>query len=140
MRSDFVVTDSHGASRALIEVKARSGTSPTWATELRKNLFDEASGQSQDYFVIVTPDSLYVWRPGAGVAEAPREFPIRQALGKYLNGTNLDVAGVSRFTFEMIVQAWLGDLLRGRAAEGMPADLMAAVEDGRLLTESESSR
>jgi hypothetical protein len=140
MRSDFVVTDSHGASRAFIEVKSRSGASPEWATELRRNLVDDAFARSQDYFVIVTPKALYVWNPGAGVADFPREFPIRRALEKYVRGTDLDVTNLSPSSFELIVQAWLADLVRGRASEDVPADLAAAVEDGRLLIESESSR
>ena len=138
MTFDFVVKDSSGVPRALFEVKRRAGMNARWAAQLRENLFRDNAVQAVGYFVIVTPDRLFVWRAGAPLAEQPIEVPLREVLQKYLNGTALDVSSTSVPTFELVVQAWIADLVRGASGDGVPPELLAALRHGELTTQGES--
>ena len=46
----------------VFEVKAKHHTTPQWAAEFRRNLLRREEFRPTQYFSIVTPDRLYLWR------------------------------------------------------------------------------
>ena len=60
---DILVKSPQGLPTLVVEVKAREGESPDWAIRLRRNLVAHAWISAQYYFLIVTPNKLYLWRP-----------------------------------------------------------------------------
>lgn len=143
-RADLALYDRNGQLTALAEIKNKTGTSREWATELRRNMLAHGGFQSVPYFLLVTPDRLYVWKDAgtkpvsvqpAYVAETP------SLLQPYFERTRVAPATVSGPAFELIVGAWLADLVRleelpGQAETGQrwlaESGFFDAVKQGRI--------
>lgn len=138
MRADFLVTGPRGAPRALFEVKRRSQTSPSWARQIRANILDQMVSSHTDYLAIVTPDSLYLWPPGSATDADPVLVSVEGTLREYARRLRQDLSTLSPQGFELLVGAWLGDLVDGQSGAGVPADLLDAVRGGKLVSEREN--
>jgi len=64
---DLALYDHDGRLTAVAEVKNKQGTSREWAAKLRRNLLAHGGHYKADFFLLVTPDRLYVWKD-AGTA------------------------------------------------------------------------
>lgn len=58
---DFVVYDREGRVVLLAEAKNRRGTSGHWAAGLRKNMLSHGVLPWAKYFLIATPERMYLW-------------------------------------------------------------------------------
>lgn len=121
LRADLSVHDANGRLTALAEVKNRTGTSGKWAAKTRRNLLAHGYGWGTGFFLLVTPDRLYAWKDaGDDPVEVPPTYEsnIATTFATYLKDAGLRPDQVSGPAFELVVAAWLGDLVRsGNAVE-----------------------
>lgn len=143
-RADLALYDPEGQLTTLVEVKNKVGTSRDWAAKLRRNMLAHGGFRTGDFFLLVTPDRLYLWQ-GAGRKPVPveptYEIDARPLLRPYFSRAGVDPATVSGEAFELIVAAWLADLTRSRVPTETPArdegwlaesGFLGAVKNGRV--------
>lgn len=144
---DFILYDRYGRRVAIGEVKAKRGTSSGWAAEFRRNLQAHEAFQYSPFFLIVTPDHLYLWTntsraERAGVEPVPPDYALdaRPLLEPYVENSGLSLEKISRPAFELIVMSWLRDLVlqlpdvpwRDQLAQLEGSGLPEAAKDGRI--------
>ena len=139
---DVILYDSIGRAAAVVEVKNRRGTSAEWAAGLRRNLVAHGLAVAADYFLVVTPDRVYMWH-GAGLDPRPvpptAEAEAGPLFSPYFEMARVEPGSASEQAFELVVGAWLADLARGiPAAAGaserqrLDPQFFAAIRDGRI--------
>ena len=110
---DLAIYDSGGQLAAVVEVKAKRGTSRTWAAEFRRNLLTHGGNYRPIYFLIVTPDRIYLWK-NAGtipqILDPDYEIDARLIFKPYLDAAHLGEDRISGGAFEIIVMSWLNRL------------------------------
>lgn len=110
---DFVGYDSRGEVVLLAEAKARRGTSISWAAELRKNILSHGTLPESQFFLIVTPDRIYVWK---GRAQGENErwpdavLNAEEILAPYLHRIGRSAGELGGEAFEYVVLYWLAEL------------------------------
>lgn len=137
MRSlvDLTLFDAHGQIAALVEVKKKVGTTPEWAAEFRRNILAHGGFPRAEFFLIVTPDHIYLWR-GAGVEPVvvppTAVLPAESALAPYLERMRAGIDVMSGSGFAGVVGIWLEDLAwaETRSLPGDPATLRALRDTG----------
>jgi hypothetical protein len=113
---DFALFGRDQRLVAVVEAKSKKNTSAAWAVQLRRNMLAHGHASLRsDYFFIVTPDWLYVWQ---GAADEPTvrqpSFAVdaRPLFAPYFERAGVSPDGASPQAFELVVAAWLGDLVR----------------------------
>ena len=112
---DIVAYDREGQVVLLAEAKSRHGTSADWAARLRRNMLSHGLLPWAKYFLIATPERVYVWRQERpDHAEAPREFTIDAAkvLEPYFQKLHQEPSKIGPEEFELLVVTWLTDIAR----------------------------
>lgn len=131
--ADLVLYDRYGRLVAAAEIKNKRGTSSDWAAKLRRNILAHGGFPHVDFYLIITPDRLYLWK-GAGeqpdLIHPTYEADARPIFKPYFERTRVAPADVSSHAFELVVASWLGDLMRSEE----PAQKFANGE--RWLVES----
>ncbi|WP_147445090.1 hypothetical protein [Corallococcus sp. CA053C] len=93
-------------------MKARLGATRDWATKFWLNL--EAFGQrpNADFFFLVTPEWLYVWKPSKVKkgGTPTRVLDATKILGPYFQRVGTGPEGIMPLAFNMLVSLWLNDL------------------------------
>ena len=113
--ADLTLYDPGGRPTAIVEIKNKLGTSSEWAAKTRRNLLAHSGFSSADFFLLVTPDRLYVWKdPGADPVETPPtyEADAEPIFAPYLKRARVGPHLVSSHAFELLVSTWLGDIIR----------------------------
>lgn len=110
---DFVAYDREGRVLLLGEAKSRRGTSESWAAGLRKNMLSHGLLPSSKYFLIATPERLYLWRqeqPDA--AEVPPQVSVdaEQVFQPYFQRLQQEPSKIGPEAFEHLVLTWLKDI------------------------------
>lgn len=147
LRADLSVYDADGRLTALAEVKNRTGTSGQWAAKTRRNLLAHGYGWGSDFFLLITPDRLYAWKDaGDEPLETPPtyEADLAATFASYFHDAGLAANQINGPAFELVVAAWLNDLM-GRSNANACADhdwldrsgFRAAVKDGRIEVEGD---
>lgn len=81
--------------------------------------------------VLVTPDRVYVWRPGADKSTPPDwTFDAGPWLDPYFTSLKIPAHEVDPHVFERIVWLWLQDVAEGRLPDGSSAENASALLDG----------
>jgi hypothetical protein len=112
---DFVAYDREGQVVLLAEAKSKHGTSVDWAARLRRNMLSHGLLPWAKYFLIATPERMYIWRqerPDA--ADAPPEFTIDAAkvFQPYFQKLRQEPSKIGPEAFELLVLTWLTDIAR----------------------------
>ena len=102
--ADFALYDRNGRLIAVAQVKNKSGTSREWVAKLRRNILAHGGFHSADFFLLVTPDKLYVWK-GAGAELAvvlpAIEVDAQPIFTPYFERAGVNPADVSGRAFEL---------------------------------------
>jgi hypothetical protein len=142
--ADFALYDRNGRLIAVAEVKNKSGTSREWAAKLRRNFLAHGGFQNADFFLLVTPDKLYLWKEASAepaVVKPAFEVDAQPIFKPYFERAGVNPADVSGRAFELVVAAWLGDLIRlAEQPENLSngqswlveTGLLDALRDGRI--------
>jgi hypothetical protein len=138
---DLFIYDRKNRLAALVDVRARRGTSREWAAELRRNLRQREGFRGAPILLVVTLDHIYLW-PEADTAPdlalPAYEIEAGPVLNPYLAGTSLDLGTLGREAFELLVSAWLSALVHslGTAPHDQhglaDSGFLEAVRNGRL--------
>lgn len=145
-RPDITLYDPEGRLLLVVEVKHKWETTPEWAAALRRNLLAHEGFRQTEYFLVLTPDHLYLWRgPKAEAAAVLPDFVAesRPLFLPYLQSAGLDLDRLSAPVFELMAISWLSDLVHSRREESLGHDqawlvesgLSEAVRNGRLAYE-----
>lgn len=146
--ADLAIFGRSGRLKAVAEIKNKRGTSPRWAAQTRRNILAHGRSYSADFFLLVTPDRLYVWK-GAGTKPVPTpptyEADTESGFAPYFERAGVDPRSVSGDAFELLVGAWLSDVIRSE--ESAPeqgngqswlakSGFLSAVKGGRIKYEA----
>ena len=143
-RVDIALYARNGQLMVVVEIKNILGTSRTWATQTRRNILTHGGSCDVIYFLIVTPDRLYLWKnAGTNPAQIPPTYEVDMQLefAPYFKSAGLDPNHIRGHAFELLVGAWLSDVTRSEKATGEIANdrswlnksgFRAAVKDGRI--------
>ena len=146
--ADLALYDRGGRLTAVAEIKSRFGTSRKWAAQTRRNILAHGASCNADYFLLVTPDRLYLWKDaGTDPVQIPPTFEAdtQSEFAPYFERAGLDPRDISGHAFELLVFAWLGDVIRSEGtAEKCAGDrswlaksgFHTAVKDGRIEFEA----
>ena len=110
-RYDFVGFDRNGRKALFVEAKRRSGTTSTWAVEMRRTMLARSSPPAESMFVLVAPDKVYVWMAGASPDAEPAVIDGQRILGSYFQNAHAAPDKIDPQAFEMLVAWWLEDLV-----------------------------
>jgi hypothetical protein len=139
---DLALYERQGRLVGLVEVKNKLGTTIEWARQTRRNLLAHRDLPEADYFLIVTPDRLYIWRRSASdptAAEPDHVIDAREVFGRYFRDARLEPEAMSGFSFEMVVGSWLSDLARSDvelSRDLRDSGLAAAIREGHIEYEA----
>lgn len=147
-RADLALYSSHGRLIAIVEIKSKIGTSLKWAAMTRRNILAHGDIGGVDFFLLVTPDRLYMWKD-AGTRPVPvpptHKADTTAEFAPYFESAGVSPRSISGHAFELVVGAWLGDVMRSarRAEENtdtlrtlVESGLDTAVRDGRIEYEA----
>ena len=142
--ADLALFDRSGQLTAVAQIKNKLGTSREWAAQTRRNMLAHGRGHNAEFFLLVTPDRLYVWK---GVGNEPVQTPptyevdTHPGLATYLESTGVDPRHLSSDAFELLVGSWLSDVARSGDTAGEFGDdrdwiaksgFLSAVKGGRV--------
>ncbi|MCK6586720.1 MAG: hypothetical protein HUU21_12270 [Polyangiaceae bacterium] len=134
---DFAVYDGQGRLSALVEAKRRFGTSPSWARKWRAAILEDMARPPNTTTLLVAPDCIYVWRPGADASANPDwTLDARAVLAPYFARLKIAPTEVDPQVFEAIVGLWLWDVVQGDLLEridvGSVRELFDALRGGEV--------
>ncbi|SRR5216684_2134 len=112
---DFIAYDRAGRVLLLAEAKSRRGTSESWAARLRRNMLSHGMLPWAKYFLIATPERMYLWKQERDDQnEAPPEFTIdaEEVFQPYFQRLHQEPLNIGPEAFELVVLAWLTDIAR----------------------------
>ena len=142
--ADLALYDRNGQLTAIAEVKKKPGTSRAWAAQLRRNILAHGGYYSAAFFLLITPDRLYLWKDAGAsptLVEPTYEVDSQPIFAPYFARAGVDPDNVSEQAFELAVAAWLGDLIRSEEPPEKLANeqswllesgFLMAVRDGRI--------
>ena len=115
IQPDVTLRNRYGDPLMIVDIRARLHTSPQWAAELRRNLLErEEFRRPTQFFMIATPDRLYLWKGPKTEAEVLLpDFVVdsRPLFLPYLQRSGLNPDRLSPPVFELVVISWLSDLV-----------------------------
>lgn len=143
LRADLALYDRYRQLVALVEVKSRPGTSREWAARFRRNLLSRGDVLPIRYFIIVTPDWLFLWKETEASTDGAPHYSIdvRSFLRPYVERIDPGDGPLPGPAFELVVGAWFADLMYARErspgdeeARGLLAEsgLIDALKEGRV--------
>ncbi len=112
--TDFLITNKNQQPVLAIEVKKNVAVTVDWATKLRRNILAHGFYFTTQFFMLVTPDKIFLWK------NKPNNFDLitpdyvieaQPFIGKYIASTDFSIDELNYREFEMIVSSWIGDLL-----------------------------
>jgi hypothetical protein len=141
-RIDFIAYDREGRVLLLAEAKSRRGTSESWAARLRRNMLSHGMLPWAKYFLIATPEHMYLWRQErTGQHEAPPEFTIdaEKVFKPYFQRLHQGPSNIGPEAFELVVLTWLTDVARSGEqtlkqgpGSALPSELTGSLQKARI--------
>jgi hypothetical protein len=136
---DFTVEKPGEGIRLLVEAKNTTSPSPAWAAQFLRNLYIHAQIPASTYFLLALRDHLYLWRDPAPDVNAPHfQADTAAVLRPYLGGLHTRLENLSENSFELLIEAWLADLVAGTLPDSTnerwleESGLAEAVRDGAI--------
>lgn len=142
-RADVAVRDREGRIVLVAEVKSRSGVTPRWAARTFRNIYVHGSVPDVPYFMLALTDAFYLWKdPGRKAFEALVEehreevppdlvVPAWEIVRPYLGGNDVSPSEVSGYALEMVLSAFLTDVLNAELSpETVPDDIKWLLDSG----------
>jgi hypothetical protein len=135
---DFAIYDDLGRLSALLMAKRRFGTDASSAQRWHEGVVESIERPAATRVVLVTPDRIYAWPPGADAAADP-DWVLDAApwFAPYFTRLKIPAAEVHPPIFEWIVGMWLRDVAQGELPDGMDAGssggLLDALQGGEVV-------
>lgn len=116
--ADFIVEAPGRGIQLVVEAKNTTAPSPEWAARFLRNLFAHAEIPRSEYFLLALQDHLYLWRQPSYELTAPDfDGDTAAVLEPYLGGRHVSLDTLNERTFELLIHAWLNDLVSGAAPD-----------------------
>ncbi|HEU4728755.1 MAG TPA: hypothetical protein VFT22_12715 [Kofleriaceae bacterium] len=113
-RYDFVVYDRQGRAVAVVEAKRRFKSDTSWARAWHASTAPRSGPLADASVVLVSPDRVYVWRPGTDETAGPDwTFEAGPWFAPYFARLRISPHDVDPRVFEQIVGLWLQDVVLG---------------------------
>lgn len=118
-RADFVVESPDCGIRLVVEAKNTAAPTPEWLARYLHNLFTRGVIPRSDYVLLALRDHLYLWRRPDPDVQRPPDFEGETAaiLAPYLRMIPNRLETMTESGFELLVYAWLADLVAGTEPE-----------------------
>jgi hypothetical protein len=118
-RADFVVEAPDRGIQLVVEAKNTTAPTQEWLQRFLRNLFVHAAIPPSEYFLLALRDHLYLWRKPDPDRQKPPDFEGDTAaiLAPYLRTIPNRLDTLSERGFELLVYAWLMDLVTGDAPQ-----------------------
>ncbi|HET7500619.1 MAG TPA: hypothetical protein VFK02_06430 [Kofleriaceae bacterium] len=127
-RFDFVVYDRQGRALAVVEAKRRFRSDNSWARAWYASTAPRMGPLADVSVVLVSPDRVYVWRPGGNEAAEPDwTFDAAPWFAPYFARLKISPGEVDPRVFEQIVGLWLQDVVLGALPDAGHAGSARAV-------------
>ena len=146
MQADIVITTESGEPVLVVEVKNRKSTTRAWAATFLQNLLAHRMMPSARYFLVATPDHLYLWKGitvDREIAKPDYEARSGSLIAVDRNGGGV---GLGARGFESKVANWLAGLSEGRVTQKIDdkqvdeflvqSGLLDAIRGGRIVLEA----
>jgi len=132
MKPDFMLYDSSNRLVLVAEVKATRNEDLEWAAKLRRNLTVHGTLPDAQFFLLVLPEHVYLWKDAPSAQQVNPNFVIdtKQLLKPYLAKFNGDTSHLSESGLELAVRSWLNDITSRSLRKNASAD------ENKLLKES----
>ena len=141
LRYDFAVYDRQGRAVAVVEAKRRLKIDAAWAREWYASTAARMQLPREATVVLVSPDRVYAWRPGAEEAAEPDwTFEASPWFAPYFARLKIAPSEVDPRVFEEIVGLWLQDVVLGELPEtsraGGARSVLGALHGGEVAATS----
>jgi hypothetical protein len=138
LQYDFAVYDSQGRLSALVDAMRRFERDSSWAVAWHAMALERMGQPVEANVVVVMPDRIYAWRPGASASAAPDwTLDAGPWLAPYFARLKIPVAEVHPHVFEEIVAFWLRDVVQGELPEDSSVEgakgLLDALRGGEVV-------
>jgi hypothetical protein len=112
MKPDFMLYDESNRLVLAVEVKATKNDNAEWAAKLRRNLMEHGVLPEAQFFLLVLPNSTYLWKDAPSSQEVAPTFSIdtRKLLKPYLPKYGDDTSRISESGLELAVRSWLDSI------------------------------
>jgi len=134
--ADFAVEKRGLGVRLLVEARNIPAPSREWAARFLRNIFEHDQIPEPEYFLLALRDHFYLWcRPGREPGNPDFEADTASELRPYLSRLKYPLDTLYKSGFELLIQAWLGELVDGTLPESewlVMSGLAAAVRDGSI--------
>ena len=134
--ADFVVEKPGLGIRLLVEARNTPAPSREWAARFLRNIFEHDQIPETEYFLLALRDHLYLWhRPTREPGNPDFEADTAKELRPYLSRLNRPLDTLHKSSFELLIQAWLGELVDGTLPESewlVASGLADAVRDASI--------
>jgi hypothetical protein len=130
--ADLVVYNSSGQMPLIVETKNRMAASRSWAIDVRQHL---TLPQNQ-FFLLALPDRLYLWKNTSNITDLTEpnyEIDATPFFQPYYQQSGIAPAHLNGQGFELIVSAWLNELLWVGLPNDLPEPQRLFFQDSGLL-------
>ena len=110
---DIAVSDREQKLQLVVEIKSKLGASAEWVIRMRRNLLAHSFMPNAPFFLLVLPDSLYLWTDANlvdGTARPDYKIEATEVLAPYLK-SNQTVNDLSGYGLELLTISWLEDVI-----------------------------
>ena len=110
---DIAVSDPEQKLQLVVEIKSKLGASAEWVIRMRRNLLAHSFMPNAPFFLLVLPDSLYLWTDANlvdGTARPDYKIEATEVLAPYLK-SNQTVNDLSGYGLELLTISWLEDVI-----------------------------
>ena len=114
---DISVSGRDGQLILSVEVKQKSGASPDWAAQFRRNMLAHGIFDRTPYFLMAFPDKFYLWmNADTKPDDCMPDYAVdaKPVINPYLERTGLSADSISGQSLELIVSSWLSKLIYSR--------------------------
>jgi len=139
--ADMAVQGKDQHLQLLVEAKNKRGTSKIWAAKMRRNMYAHDLLPETPFFLLALPDKFYLWKDvglSTDLIEPDYEINPEPFLKAYYPKAytmpNVTLAlsdyDISSEGFELIVSAWLHQILTVPSVNLLPANMNWIVTSG----------
>jgi hypothetical protein len=148
--ADIAVYSPDNRLQLIAEVKGKTGATPEWAAQMRRNLLAHSAIPPSRFFLLATPEHFYLWKDGSESPEMKAPHSIvdaRPIVDPYIKDTLISREQISDSSLQLILTSWLSSLVNSKlTAESVgPSEkwlfdsgLYEAIRHGSIETEASS--
>ena len=136
LSADVAVYNPSGQITLIVEIKARTKTSRSWATRMRRNMLAHGVMPASPLLMLALPDRFYLWKNAGDtpeLVEPTYEIDATPFLRPYYEKARILPDNLNEQSFELIVTAWLNELIRAGVSVEVPEEQKQMLQQSGLL-------